>query len=80
MTRAHDYGACQQLLTRSWLRDGKAVYQDLSGALEHGGGVPLAWRCLEADIVPLDFNDPERNILQIEERNAWDGAVAYHVY
>ena len=43
VTRAHDYGACQQLLASSWLRDGEAFYQDLRGSvpyLEHGGGVP----------------------------------------
>lgn len=83
VTRAHDYGACQQLLARSWLRDGEAFYQDLSGGvpyLEHGGGVPYSIEMLEADLVPLDFNDPSRNILQGVERNAWGRPVAYHVY
>jgi lambda family phage portal protein len=83
VTRAHDYGACQQLLARSWLRDGEAFYQDLSGGvpyLEHGGGVPYSIEMLEADLVPLDFNDPARNILQGVERNAWGRPVAYHVY
>ncbi|WP_038896817.1 phage portal protein, partial [Xanthomonas vasicola] len=48
--------------------------------LEHGGGVPYSIEMLEADLVPLDFNDPARNILQGVERNAWGRPVAYHVY
>ncbi|WP_267191193.1 hypothetical protein [Xanthomonas dyei] len=31
-------------------------------------------------MVPLDFNDPARNIQQGVERNAWGRPVAYHVY
>ncbi|WP_115584475.1 phage portal protein [Xanthomonas dyei] len=83
VTRTHDYGACQQLLVRSWMRDGEAFYQDLVGPvayLEHGTAVPYSIEMLEADLVPLDFNDPGRNILQGIERNAWGRPVAFHVY
>lgn len=82
-TRTHDYGMCQQLLARSWFRDGDAFYQDLIGTVpyfEHGTGVPYSFEMLEADLVPLDFNDPARNILQGVERNAWGRPIAFHVY
>ncbi len=82
-TRTHDYGMCQQLLARSWFRDGDAFYQDLIGTVpyfEHGTAVPYSFEMLEADLVPLDFNDPARNILQGVERNAWGRPIAFHVY
>lgn len=79
----HDWGRCQQLLARSWFRDGEAFFQMLAGPvpyLEHAGGVPFSIEMLEADMVPLDFNVPERRIQQGIELNAWGKAVAYHVY
>jgi lambda family phage portal protein len=82
-TRTHDYGMCQQLLARSWFRDGDAFYQDLIGTVpyfEHGTAVPYSFEMLEADLVPLEFNDPARNILQGVERNAWGRPIAFHVY
>lgn len=82
-TRTHDYGACQQLLARSWFRDGDAFYQDLIGSVpyfEHGTSVPYSFEMLEADLVPLELTDPARNILQGVERNAWGRPVAFHVY
>lgn len=82
-TRTHDYGMCQQLLARSWFRDGDAFYQDLIGAVpyfEHGTAVPYSFEMLEADLVPLDFNDSARNILQGVERNSWGRPIAFHVY
>lgn len=82
-TRTHDYGMCQQLLARSWFRDGDAFYQDLIGTVpyfEHGTAVPYSFEMLEADLVPLDFNDAARNILQGVERNAWGRPIAFHVY
>lgn len=83
VTRLHDYGACQQLLARTWFRDGEAYWQDLVGPvafLEHGTAVPYSIEMIEPDLIPLDLNDPARNILQGVERNAWGRPVAYHVY
>ncbi|MHC1664749.1 phage portal protein [Stenotrophomonas geniculata] len=83
VTRRHDYGSCQQLLARSWMRDGDVFYQDLIGdvaSLEHGTSIPFSIEMLEADLVPLDLNDPARNILQGVERNAWGRTVAFHAY
>jgi len=83
VTFAHDYGAVQQLLARSLFRDGEVFYQDLIGPvpyLEHGTDVPYSIEMIEADLCPLDLNDPGRGILQGVERNAWGRAVAYHLY
>lgn len=83
VTATHDYGACQQLQARSYFRDGEVFYQDLIGPvsyLEHGTEIPYSIEMLEADLCPLDFNDPARNILQGVERNAWGRAIAYHLY
>lgn len=83
VTWSHDYGKCQDLLARSWFRDGEVLYQDLIGpvaTLEHGSIVPFSIEMLEADLLPLDFNDPGRRILQGVERNAWGRRLAYHLY
>jgi lambda family phage portal protein len=83
VTWTHDFGKCQDLLARSLYRDGEAFFQTLAGPvafLEHGTLVPLSIEMLEADMVPLDFNDASRGILQGIERNTWGRRMAYHVY
>lgn len=83
VTWQHDFGKCQQLLARSQYRDGEAFYQSLVGPvslLDHGTSVPFSIEMLEADLVPLDFNDPGKNIKQGVECNGWGRPVAYHVY
>jgi lambda family phage portal protein len=83
VTWTHDFGKVQQLLARSWQRDGEGFFQALSGPvdfLDHGSLVPFSIELIEADLVPLDFNDPGRGILQGVERNAWGRRLAYHVY
>lgn len=82
VTWRHDYGKAQQLLARSWFRDGEVLYQSLIGPvphLEHGTRMPFSIELLEADLLPLDFNDAKRNIRQGIELNAWGRAVAYHI-
>ncbi|MGH8032509.1 MAG: phage portal protein [Luteimonas sp.] len=83
VTGMHDYGRCQQLLARSWFRDGEAYYQDLIGpvvGLNYDTAVRYAIEMLEADMLPLDFTDPGRKILQGVERNDWGRVLAYHLY
>lgn len=73
----------QRLVARTWLRDGEAFAQLLEGpirSLDHGHRVPMSLELLEADMVPLDFNDSARNIAQGVERNGWGRPVAFHVY
>lgn len=83
VTRAHDYGVCQQLLARSWFRDGDVFFQDVIGNVpyfEHATPVPYSFEMLEGDLVPLDLNDPARNIQQGVELNAWGRPIAFHVF
>ena len=82
VTWQHDFGKCQQLLAASWFRDGEAFWQQLAGPvpfLDHGTAVPLSLELLEADLVPLDYDDPARGVMQGVERNGWGRVVAFHV-
>lgn len=83
VTWQHDFGKVQQLLLSHQLRDGESFYQSLMGPvpfLDHGTTVPFSLELLAADLVPLDFTDDSRGILQGAERNAWGRVVAWHVY
>lgn len=83
VTWSHDFGKCQDLLARSLYRDGESLFQTLSGPvafLDHGSLVPFSIELFEADLLPLDFNDAARGILQGIERNAWGRRLAYHLY
>lgn len=83
VTWQHDFGKVQQLLFSGYVRDGESFYQSLLGRvpfLDHGTPVPLSLEMLEADLIPLDFDDEARGILQGAERNAWGRIVAWHVY
>lgn len=83
VTWTHDFGKCQDLIARSWYRDGEALFQALAGPvplLDHGTLVPFSIELFEADLLPLDFNDSKRGILQGIERNAWGRRLAYHLY
>lgn len=83
VTWTHDFGKCQQLLARSFYRDGEGFFQTLAGPvdfLDHGSLVPFSIEMIEADLLPLDFNDASRGILQSIERNAWGRRLAYHIY
>lgn len=83
VTGMHDLASCMRLMGRTWLRDGEGFTQELRGLvpyLEHGSAVPFSLELLEPDLVPLDFDDTARRILQGCERNAWGRPVAWHVY
>lgn len=83
VTGQHDFGKCQQLLARSWFRDGESFWQQLLGPvafLQHGTDVPLSLELLEADLIPLDYTDDTQGILQGAERNAWGRVTAWYVY
>ncbi len=83
VTWQHDFGKCQQLLARSMYRDGESFFQALVGPvnfLDHGTKVPLSIEMFESDLIPLDYEDPKRNISQGIETNAWKRRLAYWVY
>lgn len=74
VTQQHSFSKVQRLVAATWIRDGEAFSQMLVGinpTLNHGTRVPFSLELFEPDMVPLDFNDSERNIRQGIERNEW---------
>lgn len=72
----------QRALARAWLRDGEAFSQMITGYrpdLDHGTRVPFSLEAFEADLVPMDYTDENKNIVQGVERNAWGKPLAIHV-
>lgn len=83
VTWSMDLGKAQRLICRTWLRDGEAPFQRLKGAvdyLDHGTDVPYSVELFEPDMIPLDYNDPERNIVQGMQTNAWGRVTGCYVY
>ncbi len=83
VTWSYDWGAMCRRAFRIKARDGEGFAQHLLGnvaGLQHGTRVPYSIELLEADLVPMDFDDERRGIRQGVERNAWGRPVAYHVY
>lgn len=79
----HDWGSMCRLLVRRWVVDGEVLAQlvvGTGGGLNHGTLVPFSLEMLEADMLPLDFNDRARGITAGVERNAWSRPIAYHLY
>lgn len=71
----------QRAMARAWLRDGEVFAQLIPGMrpdLNHKTKVPFSLEAFEADIVPMDLNDPSKNIIQGIERNTWGQPLAIH--
>jgi lambda family phage portal protein len=82
-TGIEDWPGAQRLLARSWFRDGEVFTKDLTGNvpfLDHATQVRFTLEMLEADMLPLIFDDPAKNIVQGIQRNAWGRATQYHFY
>lgn len=83
VTRTRDWAMAQRDICRAWLRDGEEFTQLLPGqinGLTHGTPVPLSLELLEADLVPMDYDDPGLNIRQGIQCNAWGAATVFYVY
>lgn len=81
VTQRLPWSRCQRAIARAWLRDGEAFGQMITGLrpdLDHGTRVPFSLELFEADLVPMDLNDPRRNIVQGIERNQWGKPLAIH--
>lgn len=73
----------QRLAARSWLRDGEVLLQLLEGRssnLDHGTKIPFSLELIEADLLPIDFNDEKKNIIQGVKKNQWGKPIAYCLY
>lgn len=83
VTHRHHGSKMQRLVASTWLRDGECFSQRLIGpvaGLEHGTRVPYSLELIEADLIPMDYHDIEKNIQQGIERNAWGRPTAYYTY
>ncbi len=83
VTRQMSWAMAQRKLCNAWLRDGESFTQLVAGSvpgLVHGSPVPLSLELLEADLVPMEYDDIGRNIRQGVQCNAWGAATAYWVY
>jgi len=83
VSRTHDYASMQRLKALTLFRDGEVLQQDLLGpvqGLEHSTAVPYSIELIEPDLLPLDYSDASRNILNAVECNAWGRAVAYWIF
>lgn len=73
----------ERMVCRSWLRDGEVLAQEIQGRVpsyQYLTDVPYALELLEADFLPLDYNDPGNGIYAGIERNAWRRVRAYHIF
>lgn len=83
VTGEYNWARSEQLLCRSWLRDGDVFWQYVEGAVKyftHGSRIPLSLELLESDFVPLDLDNPAINLIQGVECDTWGKPQAYHVY
>lgn len=83
VTRQHAYSRMQRLKARTLYRDGEYFAQRLMGpvaGLDHGTRVPYSQELLEADMVPMDYNDESKGIRQGIQRNTWGRPTGYWVY
>lgn len=82
VTWEHAMGKCQRLMVRSWFRDGECFFQRIKGPrpfLDHGTAAPYSIELIEADRVPMDYDDPSANVYQGVQVNAWGRATGYWV-
>ncbi len=82
VTWTHNGGSSDRIVCRTWLRDGEALGQLVSGPrndLEYGSDVPVAIEMLEPDVLPHWLEDSSKNIHQGIQRNTWGRPTQYHV-
>lgn len=73
----------EQLTCRSWFRDGDILWQYVEGNVpkfSHATAVPFSVEYLETDMVPMDYNDAAKNIVQGVQCDAWNRPQTYFVY
>lgn len=83
VTQRHTWAKVQRLVAKTAFRDGEQFSQRLMGAvpaLNHGTKVPYSLELMEADMIPLDYHDPDKGVQQGIERNAWGRPTAYFAY
>lgn len=72
-------GQVEQMVCRTWLRDGECFGKYIEGNVanfKHNTAVPFSVELLEPDFLP--FRSDKTNIVQGIERNAWGQPLAFH--
>jgi len=83
VTWEFDFYTAQRLLARSLYRDGEVLAQRLLGkvrGLDHGTIVPFSIEMMEADFLPMTFDDDAKGIVQGVQKNAWGRPINYYIY
>lgn len=73
-------GQVEQMVCRTWLRDGECFGKYIEGNVanfKHNTPIPFSVELLEPDFLPFTRND-KTNITQGIERNAWGQPLAFH--
>jgi lambda family phage portal protein len=73
-------GQVEQMVCRSWLRDGECFGKYIEGNVanfKHNTPIPFSVELLEADFLPFNRSD-KTNIIQGIEKNAWGQPLAFH--
>lgn len=81
-TGEYTWSKLQRLMARAWFRDGEVLAKSLLGdvpKLNHRTKVPYTLELIEADYL-AEIDDPNNNITQGVERNAWGRPVYYHLH
>lgn len=79
----HDRGCAERLAALTWARDGECFAQHISGQrpqLDHGTEVPYSIELLDPEMVPHDYEDSSRNVVQGVLLNEWGRPRTYYVY
>ncbi len=80
VTGQYHWARIQRMLVKTWLRDGEAFAQLLTGPvplLDHGTRIPFSLEIFEPDMVPYSLNDTRLGIRQGIELNNWGKPRAY---
>jgi lambda family phage portal protein len=83
VTWGYRWNEVQRMQCRTWVRDGEAFAQMVTGTqpgLDHGTVVPFSLELLEPDMIPLDYEDIEQRIRQGIKINAWGRPLSYYVF
>jgi lambda family phage portal protein len=74
---------CEQLMARTWFRDGEGFTQFVVGpkpGLIHPTKTKLLLELLEPDIIPWDYESETDNVYQGVQKNAWGAPTKYWAY
>lgn len=83
VTHEYNFAGVQRLMARTLYRDGEVLGQHVlgnTGRVVHGGKIPYSLEMIEADFLPFDLTDKDRNIVHGVEKTAWGRPRAYHIY